>query len=720
MPPGLSLSAGGTLSGTPISAGSYSAVQITLTDSVSGLFSTTTFSISIAVLSPPALSITTASPLPAGTQGTAYGGATLAATGGSGVAANYQWTSTALPPGLSVGLTTGTITGTPTAAGNYTNVTITVSDTVSGQSAPKTFTINIAYAALSITTAGPLPTGTQGTAYSGVTLAAAGGSGSYTWTATGLPSGLSIGNSTGTIGGTPAVAGSFGVTVTVSDTVTSLMASQMFIQIVEPPPGLGAGAILVSGAAGSSSVVLLDGGDWTAASNSSFLHIGEGSSSGTGNAVVIFAYDAFTGTGTRSGTLTVAGFTVTVTQAGTNYSPVTALTTLVSSSGLGNPDGVAVDSSGNIYIADAGNNAIKKWTASTQSLTTLVSSGLNYPGGVAVDGSGNVYIADSENEAIKEWNASTQQVTTLVSSGLNNPYGIAVDGSGNVYIADAGNNAIKEFSPSTQTVTTLVSSGLNQPFAVAVDGSGNVYIADTGDNAVKEWNASTQQVTTLVSSGLEPAVRYGGGWFRQCLRSRYRRRRRQGVERSTQQVTTLASSGLNFPFGVAVDGSGNVYFSDSANDAIYTIPLAFTGPASFSETFAAGSDSLLQVIPSTQSLTGVYAPTSDQSWLTIGTISGRVVGYSFTFNNTGSPRMANITILGQQIPVTQQAASGISISTKSIPNGALNQTYGPVTVAATGGSGSFTWTASGLPTRVRSASRPELSAERQRSAGPSA
>ena len=130
-----------------------------------------TFTISITY---PALSITTAT-IPGGAQGTAYAGVTLSAAGGSGVAGNYQWTSTTLPAGLSIGLTTGTIAGTPTAAGNYTGVTITVSDTVSGR-VPKTFTISIAYPALSITTA-TIPGGAQGTAYAGVTLSAAGGSG---------------------------------------------------------------------------------------------------------------------------------------------------------------------------------------------------------------------------------------------------------------------------------------------------------------------------------------------------------------------------------------------------------------------------------------------------------------------------------------------------------------------------------------------------------------
>ncbi|HEX7423780.1 MAG TPA: hypothetical protein VF311_07830, partial [Terriglobales bacterium] len=201
---------------------------------------------------------------------------------------------------------------------------------------------------------------------------------------------------------------------------------------------LGTYAITVGSAADSSSVVLTDPGSWTATANDSFLHISGGNASGTGNALVVFTIDAFAGTGTRNGTLTIAGLNLAVTQVGTNYAAVNPVTTLVSS-GLFWPMGVAVDGSGNVYIADVGYNAIYKWSAATQQVTTLVSSGLNSPSGVAVDGSGNVYIADTSNSAIKKWSASTQQVTTLVSSGLTHPCGVAVDGSGNVYIADSGN-----------------------------------------------------------------------------------------------------------------------------------------------------------------------------------------------------------------------------------------------------------------------------------------
>ena len=99
---------------------------------------------------------------------------------------------------------------------------------------------------------------------------------------------------------------------------------------------------------------------------------------------------------------------------------VPSLATL--SSALVGPEGVAVDASGNLYIAqigDANGNpaAIKELVKSSNTLTTLVSSGIGFPAGVAVDGNGNVYIADLANQAIEEWVASTQTFTTLISSG---------------------------------------------------------------------------------------------------------------------------------------------------------------------------------------------------------------------------------------------------------------------------------------------------------------
>ncbi|HEY1219591.1 MAG: SBBP repeat-containing protein [Bryobacteraceae bacterium] len=447
--------------------------------------------------------------------------------------------------------------------------------------------------------------------------------------------------------------------------------------------------LVVGSAGGTSSFVPTFGGAWTATANDSFLHISAGSASGTGNAIVVFTYDPFPGVGSRTGTLTIAGQTVTVIQAGTNYiGPI-------GSSRVGliwenQPHGVAVDGSGNVFVAfvaNANNNMVEVWSPSTRQVSSLGQT-VNQPSGVAVDGSDKVYIADTNNNAIEEWRSATPPVTTLVSSGLSAPYGVAADSSGNVYIADTGNNAIKEWNAATRQVSTLVASGLNQPRGVAVDGLGNVYIADTGNSAIEEWNAVTQQVTPLVSSGLSnpygAAVDGSGNvYIADTGNSAIKE-----WSAATQQVTPLVSSGLNSPQGVAVDGLGNVYIADTGNNTISEVPYAFVGPASLTEPASAGTDSLLPVLPSTASLTGVFAPSSDQNWLTIGTVANGAVSFSFAAN-ASTTRAAHISILGQQITVMQNGAQN-GTAAQTITFGALsNQVFGtaPFTVSATASSG---------------------------------
>ena len=108
--------------------------------------------------------------------------------------------------------------------------------------------------------------------------------------------------------------------------------------------------------------------------------------------------------------MTIAGKTLTVTQAGAGY--IAAGPTTLASSILNLPTGIAVDGAGNVYIADTWHSAIEEWNAATGTVTTLVSAGLSYPNSVAVDNVGNVYIADTDNNAIKEWHAATGTVTT--------------------------------------------------------------------------------------------------------------------------------------------------------------------------------------------------------------------------------------------------------------------------------------------------------------------
>jgi len=383
---------------------------------------------------------------------------------------------------------------------------------------------------------------------------------------------------------------------------------------------LGATVLVVGPAAGTNSVVLgvtPATGAWTATTNAAWLHLSATNRSGIGSTNVIFSYDANSGA-TRSGTLTIAGQTLTVTQAGSTYVAAETLTTLVSSNlatPLNLPQGVAVDGLGNVYIADLNDNAIKEWTAANNIVAPLVSAGLLGPFGVAVDGAGNVYINDAGNYAIKEWTEENSNVITLVSSGLRGVYGsaagVAVDSAGNVYIADFGNSSIKEWTADNSIVTTLVAyPEVVVPYGVAVDGAGNVYIADSHGSGLLKWMAAN------------------------------------GI------LTTLLSSESFFFADVAVDSAGNIYLADTENQAIEELPYAFVDPTPKLEGLAAGSDVLPAVLPPTENLLPPFAPTSDQSWLTVTGVTNGVVSFAFTAN-TGPARTANVTLLGQTIPITQ-------------------------------------------------------------------
>ena len=179
---------------------------------------------------------------------------------------------------------------------------------------------------------------------------------------------------------------------------------------------------------------------------------------------------------------------------------------------------MAVDGSGNVYVADSGNYTIRKITPAgvVSTLAGLAGSSgsadgtgsaarFYYPTGVAVDGSGNVYVADTGNYTIRKITPAGVVSTLAGLAGSTGsadgtgsaarfyyPYGVAVDGSGNVYVADTGNYTIRKITPAGVVSTlagTAGSSGsadgtgsaarFNYPTGVAVDGSGNVYVADS-------------------------------------------------------------------------------------------------------------------------------------------------------------------------------------------------------------------------------------------------
>jgi sugar lactone lactonase YvrE len=248
---------------------------------------------------------------------------------------------------------------------------------------------------------------------------------------------------------------------------------------------------------------------------------------------------------------------------------------------LTNPWGMAVDTSGNVYVADNATNSLSKLTPSG-ALTLDFLTGDGSPYGVAVDAAGNLYITDKlKNEVVKE---TLQQPggyykkSVLPLSGLNQPKGIAVDGHGNVYVADSQNNRVVKATPfkNSYTQSIVPGSALSHPDGVAVDGSGSLYIADTHHFRVvkntpsgSNWSEST--VANLENYDAPPigiAADVAGDVFILI----YQDDENYSVAEATLSggaytLRTLPSVGET-PYGIAADAAGDAYIVSSGSNRL--------------------------------------------------------------------------------------------------------------------------------------------------------
>lgn len=292
------------------------------------------------------------------------------------------------------------------------------------------------------------------------------------------------------------------------------------------------------------------------------------------------------------------------------------------SADLNDPSGVALDKFGNIFIADTGNCLIREISAATGFISSMAgtppdlfngafqcgysgdgglatSAKLRFPNGLAVDGTGNILVADTNNCAVRKISASTGDISTVAgnvtlgcgysgdgstatSAQLNLPYGVAVESSGDILIADFDNAVIRKVSASSGDIATFAGVSVPNPYQsgqlvgftgysgdsfLATDGelgflnttpygatlvtdrSGNIFITDTENSAIREVSAATGIMTTVAGIGV-PGYSGDGG--------------------------PATSAMLFLPRNVAVDDSGNIYIMDSGNCLIRKV-TASTG-----------------------------------------------------------------------------------------------------------------------------------------------
>ena len=398
------------------------------------------------------------------------------------------------------------------------------------------------------------------------------------------------------------------------------------------------------------------------------------------------------------------------------------------------PGGVAVDSSGNVYVADTLNDRIQVFSSNGTFIAQFGSYGyangqFDSPTSVAVDSSGNIYVADYGNDRIQEFSSSYNFLTQWGVAGtgngeFENPEGVAVDSSGNVYVADTGNNRIQKFVSSTGKYITQWGGGnctsstcpggsgnglLNGPQGVAVDSSGNVYVADTGNGLIQTFNSSYNFVTQWGSenSGFLPwsvAVDssdnvYAVDYFNSL------------IQENSSNGSLLAEFGshgsgngqFSNPEGVAVDSSGNVYVADTYNSRIQKFSPAGTS-TTFSITASAGTGGSISPSGTTVVSIGgsqVYTITASAGYsianvLVDGSSVGAVGTYTFSdviANHTISASFsatATYSILGAVSTSTGMAISGVTIT--------LSGTSTGTTTTGSSGSYSFTGLSSGTYT----------------------
>ncbi|HAS46089.1 MAG TPA: hypothetical protein DCS93_36750 [Microscillaceae bacterium] len=296
---------------------------------------------------------------------------------------------------------------------------------------------------------------------------------------------------------------------------------------------------------------------------------------------------------------------------------------------LSHPTGITTDQAGNLYIADTDNHRIRKVDVLSGIITTIAGTGennywgdggkaidanLSYPSGLAIDKQGNIYIADAGNNQIRKINKSNNIITTIAGTGqrgysgdqglaslamLRYPTDIALDSSNNIYFTDKDNHCVRKIDFSTKQITTIAGNGtsgysgdnaqaiysqLNKPTGVSLDSDGNIYIADTENHCIRRISIKTGIITTIAGNGIHGVSSHGQLAIDSQLSSPQKicldafgdiyiaERNNYFIKKINHSTGIIHSISTYFSFNwardITLDHTGAIYIADSENNRI--------------------------------------------------------------------------------------------------------------------------------------------------------